>query len=307
MRFFCVDTLNFFLVLRINASTTAVDPRAVDALFTNHYPAGGSMKHFVVVIVFASSFISSLAASAQSASPASPDYLNHLLSDAILFDTSSVEKVQKEIVSATESPEMWKQWHTVNNHHFGKDRGSLPMITDLGALHPFFRDKVMLLIEKCKAAGIELAVVESYRTRSKQAEYYAMGSKYTSKRGGMSRHQYGLAVDVVPMVDSVAVWNNPRLWRKIGGIGERLGLTWGGRWRVLYDPGHFEWSGGVSRHQLAKGLPPRIPASRSDEYVSLETQLEKLHTYWQAWEVEQSMMATTDAVTGDGEMIGAGN
>jgi hypothetical protein len=268
------------------------------------------MKHFVVVIVFASSlFILSFAASAQSASsPAGPDhYLNHLLSDAILFDTSSVEKAQMEIVVANESPETWKQWQTVNNYHFGKDRGSLPMIADLDALHPFFRDKVTLLIEKCKAAGIQLAVVESYRTHSKQAEYYAMGSKYTSKGGGMSRHQYGLAVDVVPMVDSVAVWNNQRLWRKIGVIGERLGLTWGGRWRVLYDPGHFEWAGGVSRHQLAKGLHPRIPASVSDEYVSLDTQLEKLRTYWQAWETEQSMMANSDAVKGDGDMTGAGN
>src|SRR5688572_24217373 len=120
-----------------------------------------------------------------------------------------------------------------------------------------------------------------------------MGVKYTSTPGGKSRHQYGLAVDVVPIVDSVAVWDNHKLWRKIGLVGEHLGLQWGGRWRVLYDPGHFEWSGGRSRHQLAKGHLPKIPASFSEGYPALVEELTKLQSYWNAWEVEQGMMANS--------------
>jgi hypothetical protein len=119
-----------------------------------------------------------------------------------------------------------------------------------------------------------------------------MGNQYTSTAGGQSRHQYGLAVDVVPMVDSVAVWNNTRLWRKIGHAGERLGLTWGGRWRVTYDPGHFEWSGGVSRQALSEGYLPPIPSKIAHRYPSLDHDLKRLQIYWRAWEIEQSVSAS---------------
>jgi hypothetical protein len=266
------------------------------------------MKYCFLILVFTSLSLF-FAASAQSGSTDyNEQYLKNLLSSAILFDTTRV-KVKEEMALRADSIDGWKAWRTVDNYFYGKNRGSLPMIADLNALHPYFRGKIVALINKCKAAGIQLAVVESYRTHSKQAEYYAMGRKYTSKPGGKSRHQYGLAVDVVPIVDSVAVWNNHRLWRKIGSIGERLGLTWGGRWRVLYDPGHFEWSGGLTRHQLANGHLPRTPASASEDYLSLQNEITKLKDYWDAWEVEQSMIANSDAPNAGGcdEMVGAGN
>src|SRR5688572_19229461 len=60
----------------------------------------------------------------------------------------------------------WKNWSFVENFAFGKDRGGLPMITDLNALHPFFRDRIIELIDACKRKGIELAIVETYRTPS---------------------------------------------------------------------------------------------------------------------------------------------
>ena len=101
------------------------------------------------------------------------------------------------------------------------------MIADLDALHPYFRDKVTKLIALCKARGIQLAVVESYRTHAKQNEYKAMGNKYTRTVGGRSKHQYGLAIDIVPVIDSVAQWDNARLWRKVGLIGEQLWFTLG--------------------------------------------------------------------------------
>lgn len=265
------------------------------------------MKHCVFLIVTYLSFSS--AASGQSLSARHSDaYLKNLLSSAILFDTMRLREENAEPAADAESLDAWKQWRTVDNYFYGKNRGSLPMIADLDALHPYFRDKVIALISACKKIGITLAVVESYRTHSKQSEYYAMGRKYTSKAGGKSRHQYGLAVDVVPMVDSIAVWNDHKLWRKIGSIGERLGLTWGGRWRVLYDPGHFEWSGGLSRHQLAKGYLPKVPASVSGHYNSLEIEMEKLQQYWKAWEVEQSMIANSAVPkAANDEMVGAGN
>jgi hypothetical protein len=155
-------------------------------------------------------------------------------------------------------PDGWENWNTVENYTFGKDRGSLPMIADLEALHPFFRDKISQLIAICKTKGIELALVETYRTHAKQNEYKSMGKKYTRSGGGHSKHQYGLAVDVVPIVDSVAQWDDTKLWKKVGAVGEQLGLRWGGRWRNPYDPGHFEWTGGLSSYHLSNGLLPLL-------------------------------------------------
>jgi hypothetical protein len=219
-------------------------------------------------------------------------YLKNLLHAAQPFDTAGVSHAEESSPAPEDRQALWKQWRLVENYQFGKNRGSLPMIADLQALHPFFREKIIELTRLCQQAGITLAIVESYRTHAKQSEYYAMGKAYTATPGGKSRHQYGLAVDIVPVVDSVAVWNSPKLWRKIGLLGERLGLTWGGRWRVLYDPGHFEWSGGVSRYDLAKGKLPRIPAAFSSRYESLAEELTMLQIYWKAWEAEQSVMAT---------------
>ena len=114
-----------------------------------------------------------------------------------------------------------------------------------------------------------MIIVETYRTHAKQHEYKTMGKKYTSSGAGRSKHQYGLAVDVVPVVDSVAVWNNALLWRKIGAVGEKLGLRWGGRWRKPYDPGHFEWTGGLTSSHLVNGNLPMLP-NFAERYPCLE-------------------------------------
>jgi hypothetical protein len=201
------------------------------------------------------------------------------------------EQVKRAVIEV--QTEEWLQWKTISNYTFGKDRGSMPMITELNSLHPYFRDQIIELIRQCKAKGIELAVVEAYRTPSKQNEYRSMGKKYTRSSGGYSKHQYGLAIDVVPIVDSVAVWDNLALWKKIGTTGERLGLRWGGRWRHPYDPGHFEWTNGLSGYQLAQGLFPKAP--KEEHYPCIDDDLKRLTTYWKAWETEQSAISRKDA------------
>ncbi len=213
--------------------------------------------------------------------------------DHRLFVDEIAKGLEPEIVSekVIDQAADWKNWETVENYTYGKDRGSLPMIADLDALHPYFKEKITKLISICKRKGIELAIVESYRTVAKQNEYKAMGKKYTRATGGNSKHQYGLAIDVVPVIDSVAQWDNARLWKKIGAIGEQLGLRWGGRWRTLYDPGHFEWSGGLSSHSLAKGMVPYVPQSIAIQYPCIEEDLQKLSEYWSAWESEQAVIA----------------
>jgi len=190
---------------------------------------------------------------------------------------------------ANDTVDGWKQWEMVDNYSFGINRGRMSMITDLESLHPYFRDKVLELFRICKSKGIELAIVETYRTHAKQTEYRSMGRRYTRTPAGRSKHQYGMAIDFVPIVNSKPQWNNTRLWRRIGPIGEQLGLRWGGRWRRLYDPGHFEWTGGTIVHELVQGNFPPVP--NPEKYPCLEEDLRSLRRHWQAWETEQSTIA----------------
>ncbi len=189
-----------------------------------------------------------------------------------------------------EEAEAWKHWSTAQNMAFDRDRGNMPMINDLQSLHPFFRDRIIQLVQLCKQKGIELAVVETYRTAAKQHEYKTLGAKYTRSGAGKSKHQYGMAVDVVPMIDSIAQWDDKALWRKVGVIGERLGLRWGGRWRSLYDPGHFEWTGGLTSVDLGLGKLPAVPNSKK-LYPCLEEDVADLRKYWAEWTIEQSLFA----------------
>jgi hypothetical protein len=221
--------------------------------------------------------------------PFSPE---HRESVCVLMKSFQAQSPEQPIVDPVEE---WQQWSTVDNFAFGKNRGSMAMITDLDALHPFFREKASALIEACRAKGIELAIVETYRTRAKQNEYRSMGRIYTRSNGGKSKHQYGLAIDVVPIVDSVATWHDPALWRKIGTAGEKLGLRWGGRWRHPYDPGHFEWTGGMSTALLEQGMFPRVPDPEG--FPCLSEDLDELKVSWEAWEAEQAAIAEIKRVS----------
>lgn len=195
---------------------------------------------------------------------------------------------------ADDTLDQWKKWALVENFSFGKNRGGIPMIADLQSLHPYFRDKVIALIAMARKKGIEIAVVETYRTHAKQNEYTAMGRRYTRAKAGHSKHQYGLAVDIVALKDSVPQWNNIALWKKIGAMGEKLGLRWGGRWRRPFDPAHFEWTGGVGTYHLAQGNFPPVP--KPSLYPCINEDLKELKRHWKAWEIEQSSIARKDNI-----------
>lgn len=219
------------------------------------------------------------------------DLLNQYLQDSIAIDAALVKSIaaagQGHGIPLLGNPGFeWNDWDVVENYAFGKNRGSLTMIADLQALHPAFRDKVIELIRQCSLKGITVAVVETFRTHAKQTEYKTMGGKYTNSAGGRSKHQYGLAVDVVPMVNGKPQWDNQVLWKKVGVIGETLGLRWGGRWKKPYDPAHFEWTGGLTTSHLAAGL---LPAVSDEQYPCIHEDIEALRTRWKEWEAFQSV------------------
>jgi peptidoglycan L-alanyl-D-glutamate endopeptidase CwlK len=112
-------------------------------------------------------------------------------------------------------------------------------------LHTLVADKARQLIAFAQAEGIELLITSTLRTFEEQAELYARGrttpgKRVTNAKPGESWHNFGLAFDVVPLINGKAVWDSP-FWERIGALGKQVDLVWGGDFRSFKDRPHFEF------------------------------------------------------------------
>ena len=116
------------------------------------------------------------------------------------------------------------------------------MSRSLSDLHLKFKPIAFELLARCVEAGISVMVIDTLRTLAEHEENLAKGVSWTKR----SRHLDGLAIDICPYSvfelhgpDKLQWDENDPIWKKIGEIGEALGLRWGGRW-AKKDMGHFE-------------------------------------------------------------------
>lgn len=112
-------------------------------------------------------------------------------------------------------------------------------------------------LDACYTEGIDILIYCTYRSNAEQAELYARGrtsggSIVTNARAGESRHNDTLnglpaanAFDCVPLLRGKCVWDaHDPLWRKVGALGESVGLEWAGRWSgKLRETAHFQLRG----------------------------------------------------------------
>jgi peptidoglycan L-alanyl-D-glutamate endopeptidase CwlK len=115
---------------------------------------------------------------------------------------------------------------------------------NLEDLHPLVADKAKQLVQMAAAEGVEILVTSTLRTFEEQAELFAKGRTkpgaiVTNAKPGSSWHNFGLAFDVVPLVNGKAIWNSP-FWNQIGELGKEVGLVWGGDFKSFKDKPHFE-------------------------------------------------------------------
>ena len=113
----------------------------------------------------------------------------------------------------------------------------------LDALSPAMQPKAFELLARCVEAGLAVIVVNTLRTAEEQAACRAAGTSWVKH----SLHEDGLAIDIAPLAQytlhgpNKIQWDaKDPAWAKLGAIGERVGLWWGGRWKEHSDPGHFQ-------------------------------------------------------------------
>lgn len=135
---------------------------------------------------------------------------------------------------------------------------------DFKKLVPELQTKFFAFLELLAKEGIDVVVLETFRSNLVQAAYYAQGREpleivntmrkgaglalitekenkvITNTKPGESEHNKGKAFDVCPAVHGKLVWNDSKLWKRLGELGKSIGLKWGGDWKSIKDCPHFE-------------------------------------------------------------------
>lgn len=116
------------------------------------------------------------------------------------------------------------------------------------------RSRAASFLALAHSAGYgKLVIVEGYRSAARQAELYGHGrSRWALRLVNINPDYAKPKLPQVTWVTPAKAMHCRRLaldinisaypsdhWDKIGRLGERAGLTWGGRWRCR-DFGHFE-------------------------------------------------------------------
>ncbi|MXV37658.1 M15 family peptidase [Flavobacteriaceae bacterium Ap0902] len=124
-------------------------------------------------------------------------------------------------------------------------------------LHPKIRNEVLNIMKECDKAltgRAKVRISQGLRTFAEQDALYAQGrtkkgKKVTNARAGQSIHNYGLAVDIVLIIDGKTAswdiktdWDNDRQsdWMEVVLIFKKHGWEWGGDWRNFKDMPHFQ-------------------------------------------------------------------
>ena len=96
-------------------------------------------------------------------------------------------------------------------------------------LQPDFKEKVIRWYEECREEGIKILVYCGYRSNEDQEKLYKQGrstkgKKITNARAGQSFHNYGRAIDFVPVKSGESSWDDTASYIKAQRIGKEFGL-----------------------------------------------------------------------------------
>jgi peptidoglycan L-alanyl-D-glutamate endopeptidase CwlK len=139
-------------------------------------------------------------------------------------------------------------------------------------LHPKLREEALTMYDEIVAALTGTAACRfayTLRTFAEQDALFAQGRTkpgaiVTKAKGGQSYHNYGLAIDIVLLVDKdkngtfeTASWDlktdfdgdGKSDWQEIVAIFKRYGYEWGGDWKFVDAP-HFQKTLGKSIAEL---------------------------------------------------------
>lgn len=135
----------------------------------------------------------------------------------------------------------------------------LATTTRIQVVYPFLAHKWIQIDQKIEVEGMHARIDQGLRTWAEQGQLWLLGRNpdgsfidpihrkgvVTYAKAGQSYHNYGLALDFVPMLNGQPIWDCNHVWyQKIIEIGESFGLVSGSRWpEPKTDFPHFQLTG----------------------------------------------------------------
>lgn len=118
------------------------------------------------------------------------------------------------------------------------------MSRDITLLHPDLQKIIPEFLEECKKQGLIVKTTDTFRTKKEQNDLYEQGR---TKPGNIvtwvkypnSIHNWGLAFDICRNDGKPPYDDSDGFFTKVGEIGKKFELFWGGDWTPQDKP-HFE-------------------------------------------------------------------
>jgi len=107
------------------------------------------------------------------------------------------------------------------------------------------------------ANNLDVRITNAFRSWDEQDKLYAQGrtipgSIVTNAKGGDSYHNWGLAFDASPY-ENGRISNDIKKYKRMGQLGQQVGLEWGGNFISIVDLPHFQYTLGLNTWNLLEG------------------------------------------------------
>jgi peptidoglycan L-alanyl-D-glutamate endopeptidase CwlK len=135
-----------------------------------------------------------------------------------------------------------------------------PSSNSLDSLVPQVANLGRQFLALTRAAGMDVRITAAFRSWDESDRLYAQGRTtpgpiVSNAQGGDSYHNWGLAFDAAPFVNG-KISEDTALYKKMGQLGEQVGLEWGGTFKAIVDYPHYQYTYGVNTWDLLNGVRP---------------------------------------------------
>ncbi len=130
-------------------------------------------------------------------------------------------------------------------------------IAVLSTLDPVARDVLTAFLQYLENNGEDVLLTAGFRTFAEQAALFEQGrtkpgSIVTYAKAGESYHNYGCAIDFVPITNGREDWKDLGRFVSIGSKAKAFGCEWGGDW-TKPDLPHIQYTQGLTIAKMRAG------------------------------------------------------
>lgn len=182
------------------------------------------------------------------------------------------------------------------------------MSRDITKCHPRLQKLASELVTACAKVGLMVKITDCYRDAAEQAECVSRGTSNLYYPN--SHHNWGTAFDFC-RADGKGngYYNGDKFFERVGAVGKRLGLEWGGDWIKPVDRPHFQlpdWGTSTARLKALYGTPEKFRETWKAEQEDKEVTQEQFNKMMDTYLAERERQPVSDWAKEDWEKAKAG-